>query len=882
MNYKGRRAKELYVLSSCIVLALILRWPYMFGPADLDEGNYACIGMMVARGAVLYKDIGDSKPPIIYFINALITTLFGSDLLVLRLTFSIVAALTGFFIYLAARMLYKEKYAIIATLLFTVFSSSAAFGFYSPTNVYSSLMETVAIYFLLISLHNGQCWKYVITGVFIGLSTLVRQTGIFVFVAIVTGYSLALIIKFLDSRRMLGQASQQSDVANGKEIIDLTFKQTIKNIILIIIGIGAIFAPFLVYFYSESALGNMIYWIILQPSEGIQIHMPWTSELKIRWVTTAFYSILPLFPLGVIGTMHNFKSRFMEKLLFVFWIVICISFFLLGPVPAFTHYYYQILPPLCLLAGGGVAVLFHRENKKSHIKTHNRTTQRKLRTIAKLHALLAIAILTILTISTLFSLFYNFGVARDYVNRDDVRVATEIAQYIKSHTSYDDKIFVFESQWARIGPLIYYLSERLPSLPRPFFFTYVPEGITNSDVTAIEQSLVNEDVKYVVLIGSNPPVNWNSMKILLAIFSNYFPVYVARENYAPYPWLSPTEVAVYERVDMLSDRLKHFVIDNGSVAANVVSNPSFDLNESEWVPWMGMNVARDTNYFMSDPASGRVSGNSGAGSWNYIQYAQNITLFPNLRYRLGAWVKVDNVSDVKNGLVFRIEQRDEQGKWIANIETKAYNYSAIGTWQYLTWDSKVWPLSQGAYYGRLLIGKTNSSPNNITFYIDDVELRIEPWSIGVSEKEISATLQRSDQSYVQGTESLKIVYNFGNSTSGWITLSKEIKQDWVNLSTLQGTKGLSFWLHGDRSYNLLHVDLTADVGNFRRFSIIIDFSGWKRIIIPISTNFFVSWTQPGLDLKQTEKIKITIQKTVAGTQEGTILINNIEILGLTS
>ena len=75
-NFKQR---NVLFLLSIIILAILLGLPYILGPADLDEGNYAVIGMMVERGHRLYADIGDNKTPLIYFVNALITLIFGSN-----------------------------------------------------------------------------------------------------------------------------------------------------------------------------------------------------------------------------------------------------------------------------------------------------------------------------------------------------------------------------------------------------------------------------------------------------------------------------------------------------------------------------------------------------------------------------------------------------------------------------------------------------------------------------------------------------------------------------------------------------------------------------------------------------------------------------------
>ena len=129
--------------------------------------------------------------------------------------------------------------------------------------------------------------------------------------------------------------------------------------------------------------------------------------------------------------------------------------------------------------------------------------------------LLGITAVTLLLAAVVVSFLYNYGMATDYANRDDLQIASEVADYIKLHTSKNDEIFIFELNWPRLGPLIYFLSERLPALPRPFYFTHIPDGVTLADVEAIERALTEKNVTHVVVIGYAPPPSWNSTKILL-------------------------------------------------------------------------------------------------------------------------------------------------------------------------------------------------------------------------------------------------------------------------------------------------------------------------------------------------------------------------------
>lgn len=503
----------------------------MYGPADLDEGNYATIGMMILRGSVLYKEIPASKPPLIYYINTLISWIFGSNLLVLRLIFNAVIGMTSVFVFFTARKVYGNKTAVISAYLFAIFSASAVWGFHSPTNVYSSLAESVAAYFLIKALFaekrgEGELRHVVVAGVFIGLSTLIRQTGFLFFVAVLLWYLMRFSrIKPFSLSAML--------------------KQTSRRVMWIALGIIMAVLPMIVYFALMSALDDLFYWILLEPIPGMAKHSPWTLNLKAQWLVVVALAMALLLYFTITTVKNDLLHKFEEMLLLVLWLMIPFSFIVLGPVPSYPHYYYQILPPLCMMAGKGLTY-FHQNWRQRNAVTKRKSLKEYMPTLNEL--------ITVTLI--ILSLTVNLLSAQVYVSRRDSRVAMEVADFMKSHTAPNEKIFVFETLWAKIGPLIYYLSERSPPLPRPFFFTYTPLGVTNLDVENVEKALSEQDVKYVVVIGSPRPPDWNSTKILLTILSNYYPFYVVWRNYVPYPWLPPCDVVVYKRVDLWSEDIK--------------------------------------------------------------------------------------------------------------------------------------------------------------------------------------------------------------------------------------------------------------------------------------------------------------------------------------
>ena len=61
-----------WVLLGIICAFILLRLPSLIEPEWYgDEGIYRTIGLALSRGEVLYRDIWDNKPPLLYWMCAL-------------------------------------------------------------------------------------------------------------------------------------------------------------------------------------------------------------------------------------------------------------------------------------------------------------------------------------------------------------------------------------------------------------------------------------------------------------------------------------------------------------------------------------------------------------------------------------------------------------------------------------------------------------------------------------------------------------------------------------------------------------------------------------------------------------------------------------------
>lgn len=112
------KSRDFWFLLSTSFVFFLLRLPSLFEPYWYgDEGIYQVLGDGINNGRLLYKDIWDNKPPLLYLLYAL----FNSDQFTLRLVslfFGILAVITFFFL---ARKLFSNKLPVyFSTLFFAV------------------------------------------------------------------------------------------------------------------------------------------------------------------------------------------------------------------------------------------------------------------------------------------------------------------------------------------------------------------------------------------------------------------------------------------------------------------------------------------------------------------------------------------------------------------------------------------------------------------------------------------------------------------------------------------------------------------------------------------------------------------------------------------
>lgn len=296
-----------------LFLVFLLRLPSLFEPYWYgDEGIYLTIGQGLRQGLVLYRDIYDNKPPLIYFLAALSGNLFWFKFILLAWSM-----VTVVFFGKIAKVFFpkKEKTAFFLTIVFAVLISLPALegNIANAENFFIGLIIAGGWFF----------WRedYKKAGLLMGLAFLFKFPPIFDFLAL-------LFFTFL--------------LAKDKNDLKDKWKRTVLPLL------EYFFLPFFVTIIYSILRGNFIQYI----ESAILSNFSYT----LSWGGGAF-SPLGLVSRGIILCLlliMFWKGRQgwndQKKLFLSLWLTLALFGALLSSRP-YPHYLLQIIAPFILLAG---------------------------------------------------------------------------------------------------------------------------------------------------------------------------------------------------------------------------------------------------------------------------------------------------------------------------------------------------------------------------------------------------------------------------------------------------------------------------------------------------------------------------------------------------
>lgn len=409
-------------LALLIFLVVILRIPSLFEPYWYgDEGIYLTLGQAVRQGLVLYRDIFDHKPPLLYWFAALAGSVFWFRLILLVWH----AGTVFLFSKLSSKLFDKNsRLVVFSTGFFALFTTIPMLeGNIANAEIFM-IGTTIAALNLIFPIQRLTTKRIFYTGILFSLSFLFKVPAVFDFVAVV----------FFWFAWALGLKNTATTFKRGF-IASLAF---LIFPLLTVIYYGA--RGGLVDYLNTAGLFNSSYIANWEtPAKAV------TSEVlsggfQTRALVLSFSLVL----------LMIFRKRFDQTTFFVTsWLFFATFGALLSGRP-YPHYIIQVIPPLALAAG---ILFFSRQSKRFLVVP------------ALLIFLTSLVFYKFYTYPT-FSYYQNFvsfvlkqkdaGEYRAYFG-SHVNRTYRLANILAARTTKRDKIFIWGT-----NPELYALTRRIP------------------------------------------------------------------------------------------------------------------------------------------------------------------------------------------------------------------------------------------------------------------------------------------------------------------------------------------------------------------------------------------------------------------------------------
>jgi hypothetical protein len=489
--------KSFWHLLGISLVFFVLRLPSLIEPNWYgDEGIYQVIGKALSQGRLLYSQIWDNKPPLLYLTYAL----FKGDQFQVRFFSLIVGLISVWAFFTLSLILFKNyKASMLSTVVFAIlFSLPLLEG--NIANAENFMILPIiggGILVYIFSEKKTLNTKYqilntkysipILAGVLLGIAFLFKIVAVF---------DLAAFCVFLFISYLKPSGGTRSRIKNKP--LSGWLIANLKSILPLIIGFLVPLTLTFLFFISQKALGDFTKAVFFSNvgyvGYGNKLIIP-QGLLILKLILLALFSLVLLLKRNTLSKPEIFVLAWFSFSLFN-------TYFSGRP---YTHYALTLLPSFCLLIGTLLtkstksrlplfillllSILFVNNTFKFNIK----------RTISYYSN--SVSFLTGHKSVNSYQTFFDHKTPRDY----------EIASFIKNHTGLKDNVFLWGD-----SAQIYALSDKLP--PGRYTVAYHITQYANG-IKETQHVIDKSSPKYIITLPESSPLpfylhNYNSKFIV--------------------------------------------------------------------------------------------------------------------------------------------------------------------------------------------------------------------------------------------------------------------------------------------------------------------------------------------------------------------------------
>lgn len=423
-----------------VVFGFLLRIPYyFFYPAHVDEASHAANTVTLMNGGLPYADAAaNNKPPALFGIYYASFLIFGKySILGVRMMAFFWTLATALVLGVLASKISGKAAGLAAVAFYLIFTTALYSGMLAANSeIFMALPYALAALLFWQAESKGKPYLYFLSGAAAGLALLIKQVGGVMVGAAMLYLLLAMLIY---GRKKLAPSLKAGALFGAGFVVPAALTGLL--------------------FYRWGVLDDALFWCFAYSERYISMgsgSLSFMSQIVVEFIPFVLSTIL-LWVLGVLWIKRTSavfagsnEERSSFPLFLVLWLISSIAATLVGK-RMYSHYFIQILPPLCLIAALGAARYF---TEKSGLGAK--------------YWRAAIVLLTVVPALVFFGMTLSSENATNAWNdpQQDFRPA---AEYIKAHTNPSDRIFV----WGWFPP-VYVYSERIPATR--FVFTTMQTG----------------------------------------------------------------------------------------------------------------------------------------------------------------------------------------------------------------------------------------------------------------------------------------------------------------------------------------------------------------------------------------------------------------------
>jgi hypothetical protein len=489
--YKSKFDFALAGLFVVLLFILYVRIRLLRFPLERDEGEYAYIAQLILRGFPPYTMAFNMKFPGIYYIYALIISIFGQTTIAIHMGLMIINISTIIFIYFIIKKLINCISAFFASTVYAILSTCGSlYGEAAHATHFVTFFGIIGILFLIQSFKSGKGYYYLFTGILMSFSVLMKQSFSF------TIFAVILILFNLFNKKMI--------------------KGTIINFLYFVIGfiIPLLFTSVMFIIYGN--FDKFWFWTITYAGEYgsteyfSNIYRNLSDQLTI--ITKDFNILWILFLIGIPFIFINKRIKNIKWALLLFTILSILSVF-----PGYyfrPHYFITLLPAIAII----IAILFDYLTCGLNYKYHH----------FKFPGIVIFIIIILISINNHKDYFFNKSsseLCKEMYPGNPFVESVTLSDYVKSKTGVEDKILVLGSE-----PQIYFYSQRNSVSP----YIYMYDLMYDNDYSlSMQKELIKdlEKAKPKIILYVNIHFSWFRIaKSNDYIFKGFFN-FIKNENY---------------------------------------------------------------------------------------------------------------------------------------------------------------------------------------------------------------------------------------------------------------------------------------------------------------------------------------------------------------